>query len=580
MIILGLNVYHPDSAACIIKDNKLIFAIEEERINRLKHYSGLPLKSITECLIKAKVDFKDIDFISINTNPRANRFEKIKFVINNFDLNFLKKKIIEKKQKKDFVYELEKYFSSKNLIKKVFFVEHHEAHVASAVFSSEFKNSANLSIDAFGDFVSTTMGFSKNKKIHIENKIFFPHSLGVFYEAFTQHLGFKNYGDEYKLMGLSGYGKPTEINKIKKIINIEKNGKFKLNLNYFRHHKNTIAFNWFNGIPKTDKLFSNLVNKVLDSFDNTSLDSELIRNYASSIQYVYEEIYFNLLNNLYKKYKIENLTLSGGCAQNSLANGKITKETNFKQVYIPPNPGDGGGALGSAFQLNYVKNNLKPEFYSKVYLGSNFSNDEISKVIKKYEKDLNKLKVQISLKNNFDDVVINTVDKLISKKVIGWFQDQSEFGPRALGNRSIICDPRGDEIKDLINKKIKKRENFRPFAPSVLIGEVHNWFDLQKVDEPYMSRVFPIKNEKKYLIPAVVHCDGTGRLQTVEKLNNKKFFALIEKFFKITGVPILLNTSFNENEPIVNSPNDAIECFLRTDMDVLVMENFILEKFI
>jgi carbamoyltransferase len=584
MIILGINAFHPDSSVCLLINGEVKLALEEERINRIKHYSGLPINSIMLCLDKANVKFSEIDYIAINNNSYANFFKKLKFCFTNINLFFLYKKFFEKK---NFFYlsSLIKQFGKTKNDLKIINVEHHLAHIASAFYESPFENSVNLSIDGSGDFVSTSWGLGANNKILLDEKIFFPHSLGIFYEAFTQFIGFKNYGDEYKMMGLAAYGKPTEKKKVSNILSLKSNGKFELNLEYFTHHKYDITYNWDKGIPRTKKIFSKKIHSIfkdcnlfLINDSQSKKDIEFQKNLSSSVQSVYEDAVFHILNYLHKKYKNDNLTLSGGCAQNSLANGKIIKNSNFKNLFIPANPGDGGGALGAAYYVDYYYNNKKKLRRTSGYLGTSFDNSDIEKIIKKYSKILNNEQFKINYYDNFNLICDFTAKKISNKKVIGWFQDKMEWGPRALGNRSILCDPRNPEIKQLLNLKIKKRENFRPFAPSILFEEVSNWFENFSDFEPYMSRVHLFKKEKMRFVPGVVHIDGTGRLQTVREKDNPKFYKLLKSFYSITNVPILLNTSFNENEPIVHSPEDAINCFFRTDMDLLVIGNFCIER--
>jgi carbamoyltransferase len=585
MIILGINAFHPDSSACLLINGEIKLAIEEERVNRIKHYSGLPISSIMLCLKQASIKFSDIDYIAINNNSYSNLLEKLKFSFINFNLLFLFKKLIRKKKKFFFLNALIKEFGEGKDSLKIINVEHHLAHAASAFYESPFEDSVNLSIDGFGDFVSASWGLGINNKISLDEKIFFPHSLGIFYEAFTQFMNFKNFGDEYKMMGLAAYGKPTEKKIVNNILFLKTNGRFELNLKYFMHHRQDITYNWDKGIPKTKTLFSNKIYSIFKDYNSfetndSQLDkiTEFQKNLSSSVQSVYEEAIFNILEYLSKKYKTDNLTLSGGCAQNSLANGKILMNSNFKNLFIPSNPGDGGGALGAAYYVNYYLNNQKKKNRTSGYLGTSFDKNEIEETIKKYSKIFDEQQCKINYYGNFDEICDFAAKKISDKKVIGWFQDEMEWGPRALGNRSILCDPRNPDIKQLLNIKIKKRENFRPFAPSILFEEVSNWFENFQDFEPYMSRVQLFKKEKIKIVPGVAHIDGTGRLQTVRQNDNPKFYKLIKSFYSITNVPILLNTSFNENEPIVHTPEDAIKCFLRTDMDLLVIDNFCIQR--
>lgn len=580
MIILGINAYHPDSSASLLVDGKILFAIEEERLNRIKHWSGMPLLSIKSCLLSANISISDIDFVAINHNPFSNIFNKFKYFIKNKPyLNFYLEKFKNLKKKNNILNILTDNFGSLKKSCKLIGIDHHQSHLASAFYDSSFDNAVNVSIDAFGDFSSASWGVGNNYKIKIDDRILFPHSLGIFYEAFTQFLGFSNFGDEYKIMGLSSYGKPTEIDCIKKIINLKKNGKFELNLDYFNHHKNRISYSWDNVSPKTNILFNKNIIKLLGlprSKDEPI--SSYHYNLASSVQNQYEEALFHILDHVYKKYEIDKLTLSGGCAQNSLANGKVLKNTKFNSVFIPSNPGDAGGAIGAAYTLWHKLRKIRPEGNLDAYLGSDYTDNEIEKIIKVNNKKLLAEKCSFIHYDNEDLLCKFITEEITKEKVIGWFQGRMEWGPRALGNRSIIADPRSKNIKDIINSKIKRRESFRPFAPSILLEEANNWFLNFNDEEPFMSRVIEFINNKRELVPGVAHIDGTGRLQTVKQEQNPRYYKLIKYFFKITGVPILLNTSFNENEPIVLNPQEALDCFLRTEMDILVMNNWVVYR--
>lgn len=582
MIILGINAYHPDSSACILVDGKIKLAIEEERINRIKHWSGFPILSIKECLLRENISIKDVDFIAINQEFFSNFFYRINYLISQRPkLDFLINNFLKKKKRLNILNIIEKEIGSPNKRCKLINVEHHLCHVASAVFDSDYEESVNLSVDGFGDFASLTWGISEKCNIKIHDKILFPHSLGIFYEAFTQFLGFDNYGDEYKVMGLSSLGKPTELKKIENIISQKKNGKFLLNLDYFNHHKKKISYSWDDSSPKQESLFD--LKKITELFGKPrekNLEiNEVHRNIAASVQVCYENILFNILNYIYKKFRIDRLTLSGGCAQNSLANGKIINNTSFKSLFVPSNPGDAGGAVGAAYCAWYQITKLRPSKNKTAYLGSSYTNSYIEEVILKNKSILDFENCRFFYISDEDDLCKYVSEEISKKKVvIGWFQGGMEWGPRALGNRSIISDPRNPDIRDLLNTKIKRRESFRPFAPSILLEEAADWFENFNDEELYMSRVLKFKKDKIKLVPGVVHVDGTGRLQTVKQEDNKRYYNLIKNFKFITGIPILLNTSFNENEPIVFKPEQALDCFLRTKMDILVLENWVVTR--
>jgi carbamoyltransferase len=569
-VILGINSNHADSSACIIINGKLIAAVEEERFNRIKHWAGFPEKSISFCLQEAGVDFSMIDDVAINTNPLSNVGHKIFYFFKNYITGNKKLEIFKRyKNKFNLKKKLEKKFGTNNKL-KLNFIDHHISHISSAFYPSEFQNSLAISIDGFGDFSSLVIAECLDQKIKIKKKMLFPNSLGVFYESMTQLAGFKNYGEEYKLMGLSAFGNPKYYDVLKK--NCFVNDDFyKLNLDLFEFHKKNFSYN-FEGQPNQKFLLNKKIYEIFnDNINYKTNDKDFAKDIASSAQKIFEEALFKIIN--FYKNKNENLVLSGGCALNSLANGKLAESKIFKNIYVPFCPGDNGGSIGAALYLHKKKyTEIKTTNLQNPYLGKKYNNEEILNTLEKYKN-----KIDFKILNNDNDLNDLVCEKLLKENIIGWFQDRMEFGPRALGNRSIISSPIGPNIKNLINSKIKLRESFRPFAPSILEEKVLDWFD-NKINSNYMSFVSKIRDDKKSLIPAVTHIDGTGRLQTVNPNQNKKFYNLIKKFYEISDVPILLNTSFNENEPIVMSPENALECFLRTEMDYLVVNNFFINK--
>ena len=580
MKIIGINAFHADSSACLIIDGKLISAVEEERFNRIKHWAGFPLESIKYCLRESNLNLSDIDHISINIDPKANYFKKILFLIKHRPSLKLIFNRFKKKKKYNSIREiLNKEFNGSNFNGQINNIEHHYAHLSSAFHVSPFEESCILSVDGFGDFASTAWGYGKNNKIKIDNKIHFPHSLGIFYQALTQFLGFKNYGDEYKIMGLAPYGKPTYVNQLRKILVTKPNGNFELNLDYFKFHKENFNYRWENGKVEIEDLYTDKIKTLLgperiQGEDLTNFHKDL----AHSTQKIYEEAFLNILNNLYDKYQNDNLCIAGGCGMNSVANGKIRDNTKFKNIYVQAAAGDAGGAIGAAFATHYKISNKKRVFKMKhAYWGTSFNDNQILDCLKKNEKIIENQKCSfklISKNNELNKIVANDISE---GKVVGWFQGKMEWGPRALGNRSILGDPRRSDMKDILNLKIKRRESFRPFAPSILREHVSDWFENDD-DVPFMMKVYQIKEDKRKNVPAVTHVDGSGRLQTVYQETNKKYYDLINEFYKLTNVPLVLNTSFNENEPIVSSPEEALSCFLRTKMDTLVMENYIIKR--
>ena len=573
--ILGLNFLHSDTSACIFKNGKLIAAAEEERFTRLKHTSNFPINAINFCLNEAEIKFSDIDTVTINSNPFTSFQKKILFTLKNFKRYKLAFKSISNIKKKVSLKKLiSQNFDPENSFKgKIRYVDHHISHILSSSSYSGFEKSVNLSIDGFGDFASAAWGTSEQNKISIDSKVFFPHSMGIFYQSITQFLGFKKYGDEYKVMGLSSYGNPTYQKQLSKLLYNTDEG-YKLNLKYFIHQDQNVFKNNKTGQIEYFDLYSQELKNLIG--DERKFDDEINQRHmdiAKSAQVVYENTLFTLLTSLYQKYKIKNLTLSGGCAMNSVANGKILKETPFEKVYISPNPGDAGGSIGSALFFLLEKGQKIENNINYAYLGSNYSDEDIEQVIS--QKDL---KTNFFVKKYPDEDLYNFIsDQLCLSKIIGWFQGKMEWGARALGNRSILADARNPKIKDIINKKIKKRESFRPFAPAILEEFTSQWFEIDK-DVPYMSEVYKILKNKVNDLPGITHVDGTGRLQTVTKSNNNKFYSLIKNFYNKTNIPIVLNTSFNENEPIVESPGQAIDCFLRTNMDILVLGSWVISR--
>ena len=577
-IILGLNCNHADSSACIIINGKLIYAIEEEKINRIKHWSGFPINSINECLKHSKINISEITDIALNTNPLSNLQRKANFFLKNYLFGKKKYEIINRIKKKLSIKEsINKYYFPKKLSNNVqiHYIDHHLSHISSVFFPSKLNKAIGLSIDGFGDFCSIAIAKCNTKKINIINRLYFPDSLGVFYEAFTQLIGFKNYGDEYKIMGLAPYGKPIFYDEILNNI-FDEEKKLKLNLKYFNHTKTNYSYN-FKGKPNQKTLLNKNIYKIFSKkkiVDKKKITDQQ-KNLAASVQKIFEEKLIYILEKIKKINFSKNLVYAGGCALNSSANRLLTNNNKyFKKIYIPSAPGDNGGALGAAFLVYVKKYNKKIKKAQSPYLGNGYSNQDIEKILKK-EKYKKKIKYKFITK---EKKLFYEISKLIKKgNIIGWFQDKVEFGPRALGNRSILADPRNPKMKEIINKKIKRRESFRPFAPAVLREFQKDWFE-SNFNNLYMSSVALVKKSKRKLIPSVTHVDGTSRLQTVSMNTNPRFYNLIKQFYKITRVPILLNTSFNENEPIVLRPEEALNCFLRTKMDYLVLNDYLIKK--
>jgi carbamoyltransferase len=590
--ILGISAFYHDSAAALIKDGKIVAAAQEERFSRIKHDQKYPFNAIKYILDEANLKLNEVDHIVFFEKPFL-KFERLLETymafapkgFKSFSLSmpiWLREKLFQKK----FLFDkLKLHDENFNDIGKIKFSEHHYSHAASAFYPSPFEEAIILTLDGVGEWATTTLAIGKKNKLEIVKEIHFPHSLGLLYSAFTYYTGFKVNSGEYKLMGLAPYGKPKFKNLIlDKLLDLKEDGSFKLNMKYF---------NYTTGLTMTNSNFSKLFGHAVRD-PNKDLLSQFHMDIASSIQAVTEEIVIKITKDISKKYKIKNLCLAGGVALNCVANGKIKKEKVFNKIWIQPAAGDAGGSLGAA--LAYWHHELdKPraDFEDQMkgsYLGPKFGSDQI-------EKELKLLKAKYQ-KYDVKEVVILTAKELANEKTIGWFQGRMEFGPRALGGRSILADPRSAKMQKQLNLKIKFRESFRPFAPSILREDLSEWFELD-TDSPYMLLVSEVKKEKQIKmseedeklfgidklnikrssIPAVTHVDYSARIQTVHKETNSRYYDLLKEFKKNTNCPVLVNTSFNvRGEPIVCSVTDAFNCFMGTNLDILVIEDFILFK--
>jgi len=594
MNILGLNAYHGDSAACLFVDGKLVAAAEEERFRRIKHWAGLPTSAINYVLEEGKLSLGDVDHIAINHKPGANNLRRLGFVLTHWPhpkLMAQKNKSIRSaasiKEALEATYgsELRARFGT-TIKAEVHQVEHHLAHLASAYLVSGFNEAACISIDGFGDFASTAFGSGQGSDLKIGNRVYFPHSLGIFYSALTQFLGFPQYGDEYKVMALAPYGEPNFLEPLREVVRIKPDGSFRLNLKFLRHHIGNVSYIWQDCPPEVGTLYRRALVDLLGPPRQPDEPLEQKhKDIARSVQATYEKAFFALLQALHERHPSDNLALAGGCAMNSVANGKVYRRTPFKKMYCPAAAGDAGGAIGVAVyvqsqisdqqsavsdQVN-VSSDLCPLI--SAYLGPEATEEEIAALIDWKRKEIADAGCTISYIGDEDELSKKTAHAIADGKIVGWFQGRMEWGPRPLGNRSILADPRNAGIKDVLNAKIKRRESFGPFALSILREAVAEWFETDD-DVPFMMEVFQIRAKYSDMIPAVIHVDGTGRLQTVHKETNPRYYRLIEHFRDLTGIPLVLNTSFNENEPVVCYPEEALDCFLRTEMDVLVLGNF------
>ncbi len=571
--ILGINAFHGDASAALVVDGQLVAAVEEERFNRIKHWAGFPAQSINYCLDFGGIKASDLDHVAISTNPRANMWPKLRFLMQNRPSL---QAVFDRFKRRGKTLDIFGQFAtavglSREEVRAEFhFVEHHDAHVGAGFLISPFDEAAILSVDGMGDFTSNLTAYGNGNRWNEISRVFYPHSIGFLYTCITMYLGFPFYGDEYKVMGLAPYGEPEFADFFRKMIRCEGDG-FRLDLSYFTHHKRGIKMEWNDGAPTIEPFYSE---KLIKELGPARLPKEEMTrrhdNIAKSLQVVTEEVILHMLRALYQKTKSKNVCLTGGCAMNSVANGKVTTETEFENVYVPAGAADNGTSFGAAFQVwNCQLGNRRSFTQNHAYWGWESSEAEIVDGINGFGLPFRRLDDQ--------ELAEEVTEKIIKGLILGWFQGRMEFGARALGNRSLIADPRREDMRDIINLRIKFREKFRPFAPSILEERVADWFEIDE-KAPYMEKVFPIRKDRRALIPAVTHVDGSGRLQTVSKTTNPKYHHLIETFFKKTGVPILLNTSLNENEPIVRTPKEALSCFLRTDMDILVLGNYVIDR--
>ncbi len=591
--ILGISAFYHDSSAALIKNGEIIAAAQEERFTRIKHDPSYPFNAVEFVLNYSKLKLSEIDYVVFHEKPFL-KFERlletyVAFAPKGFQSFsksmpiWLRDKLFQKNMIFNYLKTHDKNFVNE---KKILFSEHHLSHAASAFYPSPYESAIILTADGVGEWATTTVAIGNKNKLEIKKELHFPHSLGLLYSAFTYYTGFKVNSGEYKLMGLAPYGKPKYIDKIlNNLIDLKDDGTFMLDQKYF---------NYSTGLTMTNKNFDKLFGQKARKPENEKI-TQFHMDIASSIQKVTEKIMLMLAKSLRNEFDIPNLCLAGGVALNCVANGKILEEKIFDNIWIQPASGDAGCSLGAALALWYSelnndrKINSNDEMFGS-YLGAEYPDEQIKKILDDIGADYNEL--------DEEKLIDKISDDLSNEKAVGWFQGRMEFGPRALGNRSIIADPRSDKMQKNLNLKVKYRESFRPFAPSVLKEDAENWFDID-VSSPYMLLVAKIKkdkilqmseedkklfgidllNVKRSSIPAVTHVDYSARIQTVDSNKNAKYYKLIKRFKDKTGCPILVNTSFNvRSEPIVNTPLDAFNCFMGTDLDVLAIGNFYLEK--
>jgi carbamoyltransferase len=567
--ILGINAYHGDASSALLVNGELTAAVEEERFNRIKHWAGLPTLAAAHCLKQTGIEH--FEHLAVSRDPSAHLGKKAARVVTHPGLWA---QALARTKNLVSVGQIPGRLADAGIgaarSAKFHCVEHHRSHLASAFFVSPFEEAAVVSIDGFGDFSSLMWGVGTGNHIDVKAAVHYPHSLGLYYTAFTQFLGFLNYGDEYKMMGMSAYGEPTFIDKVRNVVKFE-DGQVLLNLDYFTHDREGVEMTWVGGEPKLGAVYSQ---KFIEVFGPARVPrTELTqRDYdmAASVQAVLEEVYFAVLTHVSKATGKRAICLAGGVALNCVANGMVFDRTDFRDIYVQPAAHDAGTSIGAALYVAHQTLGLPRRYEMKhVYYGPTFEDAEI-------RTSLDAAGVRYHALDTAD-LVDGTAKALANGQIVGWFQGAMEFGPRALGNRSILADPRRSDMKDTLNSRIKYREPFRPFCPSILSERVGEYFETDYAS-PFMVMAYRIRPHQRARIPAVTHGDGTGRLQTVDKSCNPLYWSLIRRFEELTDVPVLLNTSFNENEPIVNRPAEAIDCFLRTRMDILAIGNFLLHK--
>ena len=583
MIVLGINAYHGDVSAVLLRDGELVAAVEEERFRRIKHYAGFPTEAIRACLKAADIGPRQVDHVAVSRDPRAHLWRKAWFALRRRPGGgLIKDRASNYRRVAQIPDTLARALDLEPADRRpeVHWVEHHPSHLASAFFVSPYDAAAVCAIDGFGDFVSTSWARGRGSHLEMIQRTYFPHSLGLLYLAITQYLGFSKYGDEFKVMGLAPYGRPDLVGDLRKLVCLLPGGRFELNLPYFRHWSEGAGMTWEDGEPVLEPVFSSRLERELGpARRHDEPIGERHEALAASLQVVFEEAAFHVLNGLHAAVKLPRLCLAGGCAMNSVTNGKIRERTKFEEVYIQPAAGDNGTALGAACYVWHQLLKQPRRFVMRHgYWGPRFGEPEIEAALRARAAEVGALGCDLRVIPDRATLCAWTAARIAEGLVVGWFQGRMEWGARALGNRSILADPRRADMREIINSKIKFREKFRPFAPSILEEACSDYFAGAAPPDPFMILVYPVRADKRHVIPAVTHVDGSGRLQTVSRESNPLYWELIRAFERISGVPVVLNTSFNENEPIVHRPEEALDCFLRTQMDVLVLGNHVMTK--
>jgi len=578
MHILGINAYHGNASAAIVSDGRLVAAVEEERFNRVKYAAGFPSAAIRYCLDAAGITLREVDHIAIPRNPWARLGTKLLYALKMPSFARERAKVLAR-----FVGIPEALAQSFDVAPETIRaqyhrIEHHQAHLASTFFVSPFDEAALLSADGLGDFASTMWGTGHGNRMRIDGAIAFPHSLGMYYTAVSQYLGFRKFGDEYKVMGLAAYGEPAYLEEFRRIVRTNGGIGFRMGLDYFQHHRTGPEMTWSDAgkTPELGAMFSDyMVKRLGPARDPAAPVEKMHRDGAATLQARLEEVLFGMLRALHARTRQKAVCLAGGVAFNCVANGKIFDETGFEQIFVQPAAGDAGLAVGAAYFVHHqILGQPRSFVMDHSYWGPGYTPQQIQAAV-----TASRLRSEgMEISELPEEVLAREAAKEIAAgKILGWFQGRAEWGPRALGNRSIVADPRRPDMKDVLNARIKHREMFRPFAPSILAESTGEYFE-KSYPSPFMTQAYSVRPEKRGAIPAPTHVDGTGRLQTVTQEANPRYWRLIREFGNLTGVPVVLNTSFNDNEPIVCRPEEAIECFLRTKMDVLVLGDVFVRK--
>ena len=576
--VLGINAYHGDVSAALLRDGQLVAAVEEERFRRIKHWAGFPPLAIRSVLEMAGIRGQDVRHVAVSRDPKANLLRKGLFTIRHRpDLRLVLDRVRNAGKVRDLHGPLAAALGvPRDDLPAIHYVEHHPAHLASAFFVSPFESAACCAIDGFGDFVSTSFAIGSRNHLEVLDKVYFPHSLGMMYTAVTQFLGFHGYGDEFKVMGLAPYGRPRHVDAVRQLVTLTEGGQFELSLDYFRHWSDGVEMEWDDGYPTLGRVYSDRLTHLLGPAREPSAPlTAREEDIAHSLQVVYEDCAMHVLNGLWEQTRQEAVCLAGGCAMNSVANGKVRQRTPFTSVYIQPAAGDNGTALGAAYWVWHETLRHERAFVMEhAYWGTSHNAERVLASVP--DRD-DAWEYDIEMCPTSAEAARVAAALIASGNVVGWYQGRMEWGARALGSRSILADPRRSDVRELINTKIKFRERFRPFAPSIAEEALHDYFE-DAAPDPFMQQVYPVRADKRSVIPAVTHVDGSGRLQTVSARTNPTYYALIKEFERITGVPVVLNTSFNENEPIVDTPEQALDCFMRTRMDAIVLHNAVVRR--